>query len=142
MNRNRTRSIGVLAGLNRGRGVALKMKISTAKVGLAVFAMSTASFAVAGFGGSDASAANRTTHSKLCQQYRADVSKNNYTPQEKVNSYRKIAKIAPAGLKRELLRLAGELQAAINNGGLTKAQQQSAETLFNNIQSQLVKTCG
>ena len=140
MNRNRTRSIGVLAGLNRGRGVALK--ISTAKVGLAVFAMSTASFAVAGFGGSDASAANRTTHSKLCQLYRADISKNNYTPQEKVNSYRKIAKIAPAGLKRELLRLAGELQAAINNGGLTKAQQQSAETLFNKIQSQLVKTCG
>ena len=46
------------------------MGIRTAKVGLAMVALSAGSFVASGLGGSAASAAIRTTNSKMCQQYR------------------------------------------------------------------------
>ena len=116
------------------------MKIRTANVGLAVIALSTASFVASGFGGSDASAAIRTTSSKLCKEYIADTEKTNYTAQKQVNAYRKLAEVAPAGLKSELVMLAGEDQAAINNG-VTTSREKSLKTLFNKIQSQLSADC-
>jgi hypothetical protein len=119
----------------------VEMKIRTAKVGLAVCALSTASFVVSGFGGSAASAAIRSTNAKLCKQYHADTSKTNYTAQEQVSSYRKLAKVAPGGLKTELVKLAGELQSAVDNGA-TKSQENSLKALFGKIQSQLNADCG
>jgi len=117
------------------------MKISTAKVGLAVIALSTASFVASGFGGADASASIRSTSSKLCKQYFADIAKTNYTAQEQVNSYRKLAKVAPATLKTELITVAAEEQAAMKNGATT-SRKKAIETLFGKIQSQLSADCG
>jgi hypothetical protein len=117
------------------------MRISTAKLGLAVIALSTASFVVSGFGASDASATIRVTSSKLCKEYASDAAKTNYTAQSQVNSYRKLAKVAPAGLKSELVAVANEEQAAINNG-LTTSRKKSIEALFDKIKSQLSADCG
>ena len=117
------------------------MKINTAKIGLAVMTLSTASFVASGLGGSAASAALRTTSSKLCKEYSADVAKTNYTAQSQVNSYKKLAKVAPAGLKSELVTVAREEQATINNGVTTSAKK-SIEALFSKIQSQLNADCG
>jgi hypothetical protein len=116
------------------------MGIRTAKVGLALIALSTVSFVASGFGGGAASAALRTTDSKFCKQYIADIEKTNYTPQQQVASYRKLAGLAPAGLKSELIKLAGETQTADNNGA-TKSQKKSIEKLFKKVESQLTTDC-
>ena len=117
------------------------MRLSTRRVGLAVVALLTASFVASGFGASDAGATIRATSSKLCKEYAADTAKNNYTAQTQVNSYRKLAEVAPARLKAELVAVAGEEQAAINNG-ITASRKKSIETLFNKIKSQLSADCG
>jgi hypothetical protein len=122
-------------------GRALKTKFRTAKVGLFVLALSSASLVAAGFDGSDAGAAIRTTNSKLCKEYASDIKKTNYTPQQQVNSYRKIANVAPSGLKRELVTLAGELQAAINKGSFTTSQKKSIQRQFDKIESQFAADC-
>jgi hypothetical protein len=116
------------------------MRIRTARSGLAAIALSRASFVVSEFGGSDASAAIRTTNSKHCKQYSADIKKTNYTPQEQMNSYGKIAKRRTRRTESGIPKLAGELQDALNRGG-TKSQESSPKAFFSKIQSQLRTNC-
>jgi hypothetical protein len=94
----------------------VEVKIGSARAALAVIFLSTALLVATGF--SDAGATVRTSDSssKFCQEFRLYNSKNFSTPQESLKSLKKIAEIAPVGIKKELLTFVSEMQSLVSSG--------------------------
>ena len=117
-------------------------KVHNPGVGMAAIALSIASLAVSGSIGSVASAATLASTSKFCQQVRADESRHDYTGQTAVNSYKKLAKIAPAGIKRDLNTLAQNVQSVLNKGSVTNSREQFIQKEGNKVLAELNSKCG